>query len=143
MSDKNPPYCPKTRFATKADADFYIKKIQANPNKSGKVPVRAYLCNRCQTWHLTSQVDYVKQAEEQSKEIAALKSENTRLRAELIEARQEESKDLRKEVRVDQSVKAVKQQLDKAKRELVVARRNNGELLAEMLQLRKKLEAQK
>ncbi len=32
----------------------YIKSI----NKTGKTPIRAYLCPRCGFWHLTSKLDY-------------------------------------------------------------------------------------
>lgn len=137
------PYCPKTRFATKADADFYIKKIQAHPNKSGKVPVRAYQCPRCTSWHLTSQIDYVKQAEELNKRIEELVAENAKLKAKIAEMQTQSSNDIRKEIRVDQRVKSAREQLEKAKKALIASRKNNAELVGRMLQLEKQLQLEK
>lgn len=48
--------CHKTRFATKEDALFYLKKIRKESTRE-IIPVRAYLC-RCKAWHLTSQQAY-------------------------------------------------------------------------------------
>ena len=46
-------YCKKVSFATESDADFYIKKLKRT-SKRAVVPMRAYLCEKCFNWHLTS-----------------------------------------------------------------------------------------
>jgi len=50
---KNSKVCKKVYFATEADADYYIKKL-AKTSKRDTKPVRAYLCEKCNCWHLTS-----------------------------------------------------------------------------------------
>ena len=46
-------YCKKVYFGTRQQADSYIAKIQKESTRQ-KVPVRSYLCFRCNSWHLTS-----------------------------------------------------------------------------------------
>lgn len=46
--------CTKTKFATEAQCDFYIKKLKDTSSRKVK-PTRAYLCPHCTSWHLTSQ----------------------------------------------------------------------------------------
>ena len=82
--------CPKTYFANEEQALFYIKKLKAT-SKRIKVPVRAYLCNKCFNWHLTSQTEHqVSVLEERNKEvriknkrIGDLEIENKRLKKEV------------------------------------------------------------
>ena len=53
---KNKIECSKVKFSNEANALFYIKKLNAT-SKRVKVPVRAYLCEYCLSWHLTSMTD--------------------------------------------------------------------------------------
>lgn len=46
-------YCKKTSFGTKAFADEYLAKIERE-SKRPKIPIRSYLCPKCNNWHLTS-----------------------------------------------------------------------------------------
>ena len=46
-------YCKKVYFGSKQQADNYIAKLQKESTRS-KVPVRSYLCYKCNSWHLTS-----------------------------------------------------------------------------------------
>lgn len=55
--------CQKTKFRTKQDADINIAQIKrrtigslANPETPRKIPMRAYLCPDCGSWHLTSKL---------------------------------------------------------------------------------------
>lgn len=48
--------CKKVKFATQADAEFYIQKLKKTSTRS-IVPERAYLCQKCFSWHLTSSPD--------------------------------------------------------------------------------------
>ena len=45
--------CKKASFSSEAVADYYIEKLKRTSVRSKK-PVRAYLCPKCFTWHLTS-----------------------------------------------------------------------------------------
>ena len=48
--------CPtgKNRWATAEDAEAEIVRIRATTDRA-QVPVRAYPCDQCAGWHLTSQ----------------------------------------------------------------------------------------
>lgn len=45
--------CKKVYFGTMEEADKHIAKLQKE-SKREKVPVRSYLCPKCNCWHLTS-----------------------------------------------------------------------------------------
>lgn len=47
-------FCPKTYFATEKEALNYIEILKKTSCRD-KIPKRAYLCQDCLTWHLTSQ----------------------------------------------------------------------------------------
>lgn len=51
------PICKKTSFLNEGIATQYIKKLQATSIRD-RVPQRAYLCEKCLNWHLTSKPDY-------------------------------------------------------------------------------------
>lgn len=46
-------YCKKVSFATEADAIYYINKLKKTSSRK-VLPARAYLCEECLNWHLTS-----------------------------------------------------------------------------------------
>lgn len=66
----NKKYCKKVSFATQADADYYIDKLQKTSTRD-KVPINSYLCTKCNCWHLTSweQVDLNKFVEDTNNEL--------------------------------------------------------------------------
>jgi len=45
--------CNKVCFCDEEAALFYIDKLQKT-SKRKRIPVRAYLCDKCLTWHITS-----------------------------------------------------------------------------------------
>src|SRR5438477_1959570 len=45
--------CSKVKFRTETDADLHIAKLKRTSNRS-KIPKRSYLCEHCNSWHLTS-----------------------------------------------------------------------------------------
>lgn len=50
--------CPKEFFINESDAKYrldYIRKMKVKHNGKNKIPVRAYECEKCGYWHLTSQ----------------------------------------------------------------------------------------
>jgi hypothetical protein len=54
-----PAKCKKSSFKDQESANKYILKLQAT-SKRDRIPQRAYLCEKCNTWHLTSKPDYNK-----------------------------------------------------------------------------------
>lgn len=51
--DRHPPTCAKISYVDKKAANAHIKWIQST-NKESCVPVRAYQCDKCTSWHITS-----------------------------------------------------------------------------------------
>lgn len=49
--------CKKTSFVNELFANCYIDKLQKTSSRKLK-PVRAYLCENCLNWHLTSIVGF-------------------------------------------------------------------------------------
>jgi len=45
--------CKKVKFVNEQSALMYIKKVKETSVRDKK-PVRAYLCEKCLAWHLTS-----------------------------------------------------------------------------------------
>lgn len=50
-------FCRKAYFPTKKDATFELNRIRSKSQtqKDHKIPVRAYECEFCSAWHLTSE----------------------------------------------------------------------------------------
>lgn len=57
--ENNKIICKKTSFANEGIALSYINKLQST-SKRERVPQRAYLCEKCMNWHLTSTIDYTR-----------------------------------------------------------------------------------
>lgn len=68
--------CKKVKFRIEADALFYIQKLE-NTSTRKTIPIRAYLCPYCTSWHLTSKVEMtsneIKISEELKTQILILK----------------------------------------------------------------------
>lgn len=83
--------CSKTSFATEKDASFFIDKLSRTSTRDTK-PIRAYFCNKCTCWHLTSRhsfeskaiTEYKIRISELEKEISQLKSENNQKQIQFI-----------------------------------------------------------
>lgn len=74
------PYkCVKTSYATEQFALADIQRINKISTRDNK-PVRAYYCNTCKSWHLTSRPDI----HEIIKDLALMKEENEKLK-QLVE----------------------------------------------------------
>lgn len=58
--------CDKTKYRTKQDAERHIKIIREK-SKRKNIPLRAYFCDTCNAWNITSKPDF--------KEIADRKKE--------------------------------------------------------------------
>lgn len=51
--------CKKSKFATEALAFAFIKKLKAT-SKREHIPREAYLCQKCQSWHITKHEHFQK-----------------------------------------------------------------------------------
>lgn len=66
--------CTKVSFADENYANQYIAKLKKTSKRS-VIPVRAYLCETCLNWHLSSrQSNEIMQLVYKDREIANLKS---------------------------------------------------------------------
>lgn len=65
--------CTKVSFADEKLANYYIDKLQKTSVRK-KVPVKAYLCEKCFNWHLTHKEDYFILREEHEEIVKELKS---------------------------------------------------------------------
>ena len=75
-------YCKKVSFIDEANALKYIKKLKET-SKRNKVPQRAYLCEVCLNWHLTSSTEAINP---DSNQAATLKTTIGRLERKLVDA---------------------------------------------------------
>jgi hypothetical protein len=75
--------CLKTTFRDEKEALFYIDKLRKTSKRS-VLPIRAYLCEKCLLWHLTSKDDKTKiKIERLEKENNNLKNKIKNLRVEI------------------------------------------------------------
>ncbi len=66
--------CTKVSFSTEAYAKEHIEKLKGK-SKRKVVPSRAYKCNKCSAWHLTSQPNWVEHTKNLEGQIDGLKSQ--------------------------------------------------------------------
>ena len=50
--------CTKRKFDNKRDAVTRLNELQQGKRKIGRLPSRAYQCNLCGSWHITSKPFY-------------------------------------------------------------------------------------
>lgn len=75
--------CKKVYFANENSAKFYIEKLNKTSLRKVK-PVRAYLCEKCLNWHLTSIVsEENRQLIYKDRQIANLKAKIQHLENEI------------------------------------------------------------
>jgi len=55
--------CKKTKFLDEQQAKYYIEKLNKTSIRDSK-PVRAYLCDICINWHITSKKETKSPSEE-------------------------------------------------------------------------------
>jgi cell division protein FtsB len=72
--------CTKVSFATEKDANEHIARLKAK-SKRKVVPTRAYACNKCKGYHLTSQPNWVERTKVLEGQIDGLKNKVQELEA--------------------------------------------------------------
>lgn len=130
MENKQKKYtCRKVRFSDENSALFTIKKINETASLKKK-PNRAYLCSKCNSWHLTSKPDlYVLQDENKK-----LKSEIEKLNNSISDLKNEikflnDNKELRLKVKTDEQVKQLKHVNNIAMKKLKHERNESKEII--------------
>lgn len=129
----------KVKYSSENLAIIDIERIQKKSNRD-KVPIRAYLCNECGSWHLTSK------QRRQDIVVSELKSEIELLKLQ-IESLKQDNENLKKynaskqehDIAVDIRVKKLHQLLSDKNKVIKYIRNDNKELICKMLQLEKKI----
>jgi hypothetical protein len=142
--------CDKVKYASKKMADEDIVRIQKK-SKRATVPIRSYQCTVCKGWHLTSKINFTERIKELEAEADLLKTERDFLRAENLELKgqatgddQEEHRQARIKAKamgkLDGKVVQLTNANTKLEKLLLSLRKNNSELISQVVQLNKKLE---
>ena len=122
--------CLKSKYRDEKSALDDIKLISKKSNRT-KIPIRAYLCRHCSSWHLTSAPDFTSIKEENE----ILKKELKKISQEFINYKKSERKGLLKEIKKESYVSQLKSQLSKKKEIIKHLRNNNSELISKNIQL--------
>jgi|TARA_B110000093_G_C12799011_1_gene337974 cell division protein FtsB len=118
--------CTKVSFASEKDANEHIQRIK---EKSGRrvLPTRAYACNKCPNYHLTSQPNWVELTKTLEGKIVVLKD-----KVQDLETRNATLRvgDLGKLAKKNQTQKATITQRDETIKKL---NKTNGELMQNLI----------
>lgn len=131
--------CNKVQYGSKKMADDDIARISKKSNRS-TIPIRSYIC-KYGFWHLTSKEDMFKYSEKEmeNKRIVELIEEVKKLKVEIASLKDNTNREINKEVKVDAKVQKLNELINKQDRQLLLARKDNSELIARIVQLEKLL----
>lgn len=125
--------CKKTQYASEQLALDDVKRIGDKSSRS-TIPVRAYKCNHCDFWHLTSKENRVeKYIRELLCELDSLKKENTTLR------KTSDSGEKLK-IKIDSRVAELMKANETLYKENKKLRSDNGDLICRNIQLKSQIE---
>ncbi len=125
--DRNRIPCEKVGFANQIFADYYIEKLSRISTRT-RVPVRSYLCNRCNLWHLTSQPHYLEA------KVLELTEQLEKVTAELNILKDKSKKEERIAARVDQRVKEASIRAERQNEEMKQLRKEKSDLITRLHQ---------
>lgn len=127
--------CTKVQYTSEAFAIADIERIKRN-SKRDKVPQNAYLCSRCNFWHLTSQkIKSIKAIEPLTKCIEKLKLEIAEYKRTIADLKhklnhpKQPSKEERKEINREMVVCELKKQNQKLIEDIARLRKEKSELI--------------
>lgn len=93
--------CKKAKFANEAEAIFFIEKLKKTSKRERK-PQHAYLCKRCNTWHITSiklevddAIDKLKKQNEELQVALTKRNEKIKTLTEKVELLEKDNANLR------------------------------------------------
>lgn len=124
--------CKKVKFANEKFADDYIKKLKKTSVRS-TVPIRAYLCMTCNTWHLTSREKFEHVTiKELNKQISDLKN-----LIKKIQNQERINRDI--ETNKDSRVIALSKKMTEKSKKVRALQNDNHDLIYKNLQLTNKI----
>jgi hypothetical protein len=140
----SPSVCEKVRYTSERFALMDIKRIKKISTRD-KIPVRAYFCDLCGFWHLTSaksKNDEVKDKKilELELTITTLKDEVRALKIALNEQKNQNNKEDRLLLKKDQVVTDMIRSVDSLNKQIKKIRLESNDLITKNLQLERKLE---
>lgn len=135
--------CKKTTYANQKLANEDIERIQAKSTRDKK-PMRAYQCNQCNLWHLTSTPDYKALYLEQLAENKKLRSTGIvksyelkifKLQTKLKEKEAEYNKERSQQFNSNEEIKKLQATITKKGKELSRLQKDNADLINKIIQL--------
>jgi hypothetical protein len=132
--------CKKSKYISERFALADISRIKKTSKRS-KVPTRAYFCNICNFWHLTSQSD--KKEDFKKEKMLALENQVKSLKLEIETLKKlssKENKELNKQIKTDQRVKELNERLVKLNKAFKQQREDNHTLISKNIQLQNKID---
>ena len=136
--------CDKVRYTSERFALMDIDRIKKISTRD-KIPVRAYFCNLCSFWHLTSAKSKNDEIRDKKvlaleKEIVALKDEVRALKIALNEQKNQNNKEDRLLLKKDHKVTELIRSADSLNKQIKKIRLESNDLITKNLQLERKLE---
>lgn len=129
VKNKVLPCASKVKFATEKDALFSLKKITKTSDRK-VIPIRAYECNHCGNWHLTSKTDrFEDQVAPFKAEIEALKLKISEQQQTIDGLTKRNNKEENIAVKIDKRVKEMQTQVGKLTLTIKRLREDNSELI--------------
>lgn len=129
--------CTKSQYTTERFALADIARIKKISSRD-KVPVRAYFCDKCNFWHLTSEKN--KKDQKNNDKIIALESEVKSLTTELEALKKANNKEDRALVKADSRVKLLNERVKILNELTNKLRADNKDLINKNIQLQNKLD---
>ena len=132
--------CKKTKFATEADANTFLKIIKEKSKKNKgrkKIPIKSYKCAGG-LWHLTSRVSFFKNMKACSDKVSQLQTKIEFLEQENRNLINDINKELKKEIKIDERIIELQKGILKKNAELKKSLQANSELVGKLYQLNNK-----
>jgi hypothetical protein len=129
--------CTKVQYTSERFAMMDIDRIKKKSNRD-KVPVRAYFCDICDFWHLTSTKD--KNTELKDNRILSLEAEIKTLKLKINELEKSNNKEDRALVKADERVVELTKGLVKHKELIRKIRYESNDLISKNIQLQNKID---
>jgi hypothetical protein len=140
--------CKKVMYASEQLANQDIARIKQKSTRA-KQPTRAYLCNICNTWHLTSIPDYKKLYNDSLQEITQLKSGGYaksleiklyKLQQKMQSVEKTSQSDIDKSLAADARIKTLNDTISKQVKTITRLQKDNSDLINKITVLNKKTE---
>lgn len=124
--------CKKVKFATEEFALFYVDKLQKTSIRDKK-PIKAYLCQHCVSWHLSSKESYAvlyhRILEKKLLETELLLADKTQENLELSQPTTRKKKELEIALKADMRIVELKRQINAKDKKISKLQKDNNQLI--------------